>query len=79
LRNLRGFASRRCSGADNGDDELAYTHTSGPIEQQATPSELLDHVKGSWSGDHVDDVHDCRDQEWVLKADLLEERGAIVN
>lgn len=64
---------------DDRHDELADAHGDGTPDEQATASELLNHVERGGGGDHVDDVHNGGHEERVLDADLLEERSAIVD
>lgn len=76
--NLRSLATFP-GGTHDGDDEFANAHRDSAPEQQAATSEFLDHVEGSRGSRHIDNVHDGRNQEGVLKANLLEEGGSVVD
>jgi hypothetical protein len=70
------FASESC--ANTGDDELAYSHSDGPEEQEWATTPGLDHVETRESGCHVNGRGNHADQEGVLDAGSLEERSSVV-
>jgi hypothetical protein len=67
------------SSADGTDNELHDDHTSGTEDEKRATSNLLDHDKRGWGGEHVDQSGNERDQEGVGDGTkLLEENGSKV-
>jgi hypothetical protein len=65
-------------GADDGDDKLADRHADSAPDEQRAPTEPLNGVEGDGRRADVDDGGDDGDQERILQADRLEERGVVV-
>lgn len=69
---------RRNGDTDDGDDELADTHSDGTNEEKASATELLNTVHTEGGHANIDDVGGDRDQEGVGDTGVLEEDGSVV-
>ena len=78
LENLRSVASLFGS-THNCDDEFADSHAGSSPKKQLPSTQLLNHEKGSRGSNHINNIHDCRNQERVLDTYLLEESGTVIN
>jgi hypothetical protein len=65
-------------GADYSNHELTDGHTDSSPNEQRAATELLNGIERDRRRAHVDDRCDHGDQERVLQADCLEERGVVV-
>lgn len=76
--NLRSLTSL-LGDTDDCNEELANTHDSRTIKKQSTTPKLLNHPERGRSGDHIDNVHNGRNEEGVLHAYGLEESSTVVD
>jgi hypothetical protein len=53
-------------------------HANSAVNQKCATAKLLDSPKGDGRGTNIDGGRDHGDQEGILNADRLEERGAVV-
>ena len=68
----------RDSDTDDGDDELANTHSCGTDEEETTTTEALDTPDTGESHEDIDDTSSNGDDERVGDTGGIEERGAVV-
>lgn len=68
----------RDGNTDDGDDELADSHTSSTDEEKGTATELLNTPHTRQSHEHIDNASSDGNQEGVADAGALEEGGAVV-
>lgn len=65
-------------GADDGNHEFANRHADSSPNEQGATTKFLDGVERDGRRAYVDDRCDHGDQERVLQAHSLEERGVVV-
>jgi len=63
---------------DDGDDVFAQTHSNGTDEKETATTEALNTPHSRNGHNHIDNVGDNGNYEWVGDAGILEEGGAIV-
>jgi len=63
---------------DDGDDVFAQTHSNGTDDKQTATTETLNTPHSRNGHDHIDNVGDNSNDEWVIDTGILEESGAVV-
>ena len=68
----------RDGNTNDGDDVFAQTHANSTNEKEATTAEAFNTPHSRNGHNHIDDVGNDGNDEWVFDSGILEEGGAIV-